>query len=268
MSINSGGNRQISVCYRRPMLGGQKILCRMLMMALALHVQAARAQEGGDVQAQILYAYHTEDTNSLSSLIQTMDAKLKDSPNDDALRYHLAHAQYRLGELAAAAALRSAAFSECIDDLKPLLKKDVKSAEGLVLQGACYGELADASSVQAVLLRARSADRLQQAARLQPRNPRLLLIESTQDLARAKPGSPEQQRALAQLNMATQEFDASPATSTDVPGWGHAEAYLAMGRAVQARGDTVGARNWIEKSLLAAPDYKAAQKQLASLEKR
>jgi hypothetical protein len=68
--------------------------------------------------------------------------------------------------------------------------------------------------------------------------------------------------------MATQEFDASPATSTDVPGWGHAEAYLAMGRAVQARGDTVGARNWIEKSLLAAPDYKAAQKQLASLEKR
>ena len=152
--------------------------------------------------------------------------------------------------------------------MKPLLKKDVKSAEGLVLQGACYGELADASSVQAVLLRARSADRLQQAARLQPRNPRLLLIESTQDLARAKPGSPERQQALAQLNMATQEFDASPATSTDVPGWGHAEAYLAMGRAVQARGDTVGARNWIEKSLLAAPDYKAAHKQLASLEKR
>jgi hypothetical protein len=267
MSINSGGNRQISVCYRRPMLGGQKILCRMLMMALALHVQAARAQEGGDVQAQILYAYHTEDTNSLSNLIQTMSAKLKDSPNDDALRYHLAHAQYRFGGLAAGAR-KAAAFSECIDDLKPLLQKDVKSAESLVLQGACYGELADASSVQALLLRSRAADRLQQAARLEPRNPRLLLIESTQDLARAKPGSPERQRALAQLNMATQEFDASPATSTDVPGWGHAEAYLAMGRELQAKGDAVGARNWIEKSLLAAPDYKAAQRQLASLEKR
>jgi hypothetical protein len=41
-----------------------------------------------------------------------------------------------------------------------------------------------------------------------------------------------------------------------------------MGRELQARGDTLDARNWIEKSLIAAPDYKAAQRQLASLEKR
>jgi tetratricopeptide (TPR) repeat protein len=237
----------------------------MLLMAAASH-----AQQGGDVQAQILYAYHTEDTNSLADLIQGMNAKLKDAPDDDAARYHLAHAQYRLGELAAAAATphAAAAFSDCIDELKPLLRKNVKSAESFVLQGACYDALADVSSVQAVLLRARAADRLHEAAKLTPRNPRLLLIESTQGLAHAKLGSPERQQALAQLNMATHEFDASSATSIDVPGWGHAQAYLAMGRELQARGDTVGARNWIEKSLIAAPDYKAAQRQLASLERR
>jgi len=249
------------------MPGPRKFLYAMLILSTAA---VLHAQEGGDVQAQILYAYHTEDTNSLTNLIQGISAKLKDAPDDDALRYHLAHAQYRFGELAAAAAIRSAtaAFSDCIDDLKPLLAKNVKSAESLVLQAACYDALADASSLQAVLLRARAMDRLQQAAKLQPRNPRLLLIESTRGLAHAKPGSPERQQALAQLNMATHEFDASPATSTEVPGWGHAEAYLAMGRELQARGDAVGARNWIEKSLLAAPDYKAAQRQLASLEKR
>ncbi len=237
----------------------------MLLMAAALH-----AQEGGDVQAQILYAYQTEDTNSLMDLIQGMSAKLKDAPDDDALRYHLAHAHYRFGELTAAGEVRqaAAAFSECIDDLKPLLTRNVKSVEGLVLQGACYGALADAGSVQSLLLRARGADRLQQAAKLEPHNPRLLLIESTAILAHAKPGSPEGRQALAQLDLATHEFDASPATNTDVPGWGHAQAYLAMGRELQARGDTVGARNWIEKSLLAAPDYKAAQRQLAALEKR
>ena len=241
------------------------MLCAMLLMIPALH-----AQEGGDVQAQILYAYHTEDTNSLTDLIQGMSARLKDAPGDDALRYHLAHAQYRFGELAAAGGGRhaDAAFSECIDDLKPLLLKDVKSAETYVLQGACYGALADVSVVQAVLLRARAADRLQEAARLAPRNPRLLLIESTQALARAKPGSPERRQALAQLDMAAREFDASAATNTDVPGWGHAQAYLAMGRELQAHGDTLGARNWIEKSLIAAPDYKAAQRQLASLDRR
>ena len=33
----------------------------------------------------------------------------------------------------------------------------------------------------------------------------------------------------------------------------------------RSRGDQLGARNWIEKSLIAAPDYKAAQRQLALL---
>jgi hypothetical protein len=247
------------------MLAPKTFLCAMLLMTTVLH-----AQEGGDVQAQILYAYHTEDANSLTNLIEGMSAKLKDAPDDDALRYHLAHAQYRFGELAAAGAGHhaDAAFSECIDDLKPLLRKNVKSAESFVLQGACYGALADVSSVQGVLLRARAAERLQEAAKLAPRNPRLLLVESTQRLAHAKPGSPERQQALVQLNMATHEFDVSAATNTDVPGWGHAQAYLAMGRELQAHGDTVGARNWIEKSLIVAPDYKAAQRQLASLETR
>ena len=52
---------------------------------------------------------------------------------------------------------------------------------------------------------------------------------------------------------------------TDSPGWGHAEAYLALGRELQARGDRLGARNWIEKALIAAPDDKAAQRQMALL---
>jgi hypothetical protein len=238
---------------------------RKSLWAALIMVTALRAQEGGDIQAQILYAYHTEDTNSLSSLIQEIGAKLKDS-DDDALRYHLAHAQYRLGELSAARSGRAAeSFSECIDDLKPLLRKDVKSAEALILQGACYGELADLSPMQAVLLRSRAADRLASAAKLEPRNPRLLLIEATQGLEHAKADSERHQQAMAQLNMAVQAFDDSSATRVEVPGWGHAQAYLAMGRESQARGDSLDARNWTEKSLLAAPDYKAAQRQLASL---
>jgi len=40
---------------------------------------------------------------------------------------------------------------------------------------------------------------------------------------------------------------------------------LALGRELLARGDQLGARNWIEKSLIVAPDYKAAQRQLALL---
>ena len=87
-----------------------------------------------------------------------------------------------------------------------------------------------------------------------------------QDLRQAEARqSPQRQQAFAQLQLAAQLFDASSATSIDAPGWGHAEAYLALGRELQSRGDQLGARNWIEKSLIAAPDYKAAQRQLALL---
>lgn len=241
------------------------LLRRSLLTALIM-VSALRAQEGGDIQAQILYAYQTEDTNNLTNLVQELSAKLKDA-DDDALRYHLAHAQYRLGELSAAGMSHRAesAFSECIDDLKPLLRKDVKSAEALILQGACYDELADLSPMQSVLLRTRAADRLAEAAKLEPRNPRLQLIEATDGLKHSKPDSERRHQALAQLNMAVQEFDVSSATRVEAPGWGHAEAFLTMGRELQAHGDAIGARNWIEKALIAAPDYKAAQRQLASL---
>jgi Tfp pilus assembly protein PilF len=70
------------------------------------------------------------------------------------------------------------------------------------------------------------------------------------------------------LQLAVQLFDASSATNIDTPGWGHAEAYLALGRELQSRGDQLGARNSIEKSLIVAPDYKAAQRQLALLVRR
>lgn len=228
---------------------------------------AAAAQQGGDRQAQILYAYQTEDANSLADLVQDLATRVQADETDSALRYHLAHAQYRRALLAGAAAAGTAqsALSDCIDELKPAVSQDVKSVEALVLQSACYAELADHRKLGAVLLRSRSRERLAAALKLAPRNPRAVYISSLMGLREARPGTRERQQAFEQLKLAAQLFDATSATSIDVPGWGHAEAYLALGRELQARGDRLGARNWIEKSLIAAPDYKAAQRQLVLL---
>ncbi len=227
------------------------------------------AQEGGDTQAQIDYAYQTEDGNRLANLIQNLTNQVKDNSADISLRYHLAHAQYRFGQLSGErhAHAAEAAFSDCIDELKPAIDKDAKSAESMVLQSACYSGLADLKSLEAVLLRSRAADRLNAALKLQPRNPRAVLLSAMQDLRHAKPGSPEGQRGFAELRSAADLFEQSSGTSDDAPGWGHAEAYLALGRELQIRGDHLGARNWIEKSLIAAPDFKTAQRQLALLSK-
>ena len=241
---------------------------RVLMVwALLLLATAAPAQMGGDYQAQILYAFQTEDINSLTNLIQDLTNRVKAQADDPSLRYHLAHAQYRRGLLAgdANAHVAEAAFSDCVDGLKPLLSQDVKSVEPMILQSACYAGLAERRRLESALLRSRAAERLKSALALAPRNPRAVFLESQEALGQAKPGSAEQQHAIAQLELAAKLFDSSSATNIDTPGWGHAEAYLALGRSLQARGDQLGARNWIEKSLIIAPDYKAAQRQLGSL---
>ena len=241
----------------------------ILLTALIMTACSAQAQEGGDTQAQIDYAYQTEDSNSLGNLIQNLTNRVQNDSADIALRYHLAHAQYRFGQLSGERHARAAesAFADCIDELKPVIDKDVKSPEGMVLQSACYTGLADLKSLEAVLLRSRAADRLKAAQKLEPRNPRAVLLSAMQEMRHAKPGSPQSQQGFAQLQLAAQLFEQSSGTSNDAPGWGHAEAYLALGRELQIRGDRVGARNWIEKALIAAPDYKTAQRQLASLAK-
>lgn len=246
-------------------------LLSLLLAALALlGSPCAPAQEGGDLQAQILYAFHTEDVNRLTNLTQSLATQVKAGGADSALRYHLAHAEYRLGLLEAQGKGHGAAgaFSECIDELKPILEQDVKSAEALALQGACYERLASQRHLEAVLLRGRAAERLQSAYALAPLNPRVVLIKATLGLERSRPGSAEHNQGFQELERAAQLFDESSATRSDVPGWGHAEAYLALGTELAARGDQLGARNWIEKALIVAPDYKAAQRQLQLLVRR
>jgi hypothetical protein len=242
----------------------------LILSTLILLATAAWAQQGGDLQAQILYAYQAEDTNTLANLIQDLTTRVKADSGDSALRYHLAHAQYRQGLLAAGGKPQAAevAFSDCIDQLKPLLSQDVKSVETLILQSACYAGLASHKQIESVLLRSRSDERLKAALNLAPRNPRAVFLSAMEGLGQAKLGSVERQQAFTRLQLAAQLFDASSATSIDTPGWGHAEAYLALGRELHARGDQLGARNWIEKSLIVAPDYKEAQRELALVVRR
>jgi len=227
------------------------------------------AQQGGDLQAQILYASQTEDTNRLITLVQNLKVQINPETPDLNLRYHLAHAEYRLSRLERATRAKEAeaALDDCVSQLKAILRQDSNSAEAMILQAACYLDLADSRNLQSTIMRGRAMDRLATANNLLPHNPRLVFVQSLADLAGAKPGSPGAQHAFEELKSAAQLFDQSSATSVDTPGWGHAEAYMMVGRELRMRGDVLGARNWIEKSLIVAPDYKEAQRQLELIQR-
>ena len=153
------------------------------------------------MQAQILYAYQSEDTNQLASLVQNLANQVKAGGADASLRYHLAHAEYRFGLLAQGKRAHDAApaFADCVDQLKPILEQDVKSVEALVLQSTCYDELAKRRRLEAVLLRSKAEERLNAAFKLDPRNPRVLYFMAQDGFSRSKPHSPEAERAFAEL---------------------------------------------------------------------
>jgi tetratricopeptide (TPR) repeat protein len=227
---------------------------KAMVLALLAMPLTAMAQAGGDLQAQIVYAYQTEDLNALSNLEDGLRAKIAAGEGDAALHYHLAHAAYRYATLAprekGGAAGHAAGL--CVDELKEILRRDERNVEALVLQSACYAQLAQTSAIEAVLLRTLASERLKKALHLAPRNPRAQLLA-----ALAGPG-PE--RPVAQLRAAAELFGQASSTAADVPGWGDADAYLALGQELQRRGDMLGARNWIERALIASPDYRAAQR--------
>lgn len=239
----------------------------LVLLPLCLAGAWALAQQGGDLQAQILYAFYIEDTNELAGVVQLLRIQEQVNGADDALRYHLAHALYRLGLLDVLKRARGAdpAFAECINELKPLLTTAPDNVEALALQSACYRGLSGQRKVEAVLLRTRADERLGRAAELAPRNPRVELLRAQQALSGTRPAEADRARAVGELQLAANAFEQSTTTSVDAPGWGHAETYLELGRQLQRSGDFAGARNWIEKALILAPDFKAAQRQLSSL---
>src|SRR5579863_9291242 len=66
----------------------QMLIKNILLTVMLLFAVRVMAQEGGDTQAQIDYAYQTEDANRLANLIQNLTNRVKDNSADIPLRYH------------------------------------------------------------------------------------------------------------------------------------------------------------------------------------
>ena len=242
---------------------------RMLAMSVAgvMILAGAQAQQGGDLQAQILYAFDTGDLNALAELQSRLRAAAAASPADPGTRYHLAHADFRLAQLYATSQPHAAAkvLGECIDMLKPLLAADGHNVETLILLSRCESALAATGPLDAVLLRRRADERLSTALRLDPHNPRALLVAALRELGAVGADDGARARGLSYLRIASERFTEVSATGTEAPGWGDSEAWVTLGRQLLKSGDVLGARNWIERALSASPDSQDAHRALAEL---
>lgn len=263
-------------------------LCAGLLVA-ALLAPAAWGQGAptswSDVEGRIQYAYYTEDVRALRSVLTSLKPKLAEGEEEskaaDAVprAYFRALVHYRLAQVLNASNKSQAkdAVDDCQDEVDhsvealprvPIgldetdLNKHLR-AEAYVLGTACTLAGREMSSIP--FSGGRIGSRIEEAIKLEPKNPRVRLVEALVDFDRAGKDAAARTAAITKLRNVTTLFETARAGLTVAPEWGMAEAYAFLGRALYEQRDVVSAREALERALLIAPDYAFAKRLTAQI---
>jgi tetratricopeptide (TPR) repeat protein len=258
----------------------------VLACAWASFAQAqTSASDWADIEGRIQYAYYTNDARALNSLLTSLKPKAVEgeaaSGGDEAITrwYFRALTHYRLAQVLTATKKSEAknAIDECDDDIDEAVgalprvplgldetdENRKKRAEAYALATACTLAGREMSSMP--FGSGRIGSRIDEAVKLEPKNPRVRLVEALAMFDRAGKNADEKAAALKNLRAVTVMFEQARAAASSTPEWGAAEAYAFLGRALFDMRDVVGAREALERSLLIAPDYAFARKLMSQI---
>ena len=262
--------------------------CRGLLIAAFL-APAAWGQGAptswADVEGRIQYAYYTEDARALDGMLNSLKPKPievenKNTGSDAVVRaYFRALTQYRLAQVLSISkkSQARAAIDDCgeeVDQAVAALPKvpigldetdasKHQRAEAYVLGTACTLAGREMSSIP--FGGGRIGSRIDEALKLEPKNPRVRLAEALVSFERAGKDAAAKKAAIEKLRAVTVMFEAARAGAVTIPEWGAAEAYAFLGRALYDQRDVVGAREALERALLIAPDYAYARRLAAQI---
>lgn len=155
----------------------------------------------------------------------------------------------------------------CVSTLDTLIKRQPRSAEALALQSACYGYLANLGGLAAIGNGSKSGKSIEAALALEPKNPRVILVDGFGVYFRPKFVGGDAAKGCARFKEAAQVFDALPRggartnDSTTID-WGAADAHYWSGRCARDAGDTATARAEFEKALALDPGFAPAKRAL------
>jgi tetratricopeptide (TPR) repeat protein len=238
-----------------------------------------------DIEGRIQYAYYTNDARALTSVLAALKSKPAEGEEGGAeadlttRSYFRALAQYRLAQVLVTTRKGEAkdAIDECHDEVDTAVESLPKvpigldetdearhqRAESYALATACTLAGREMSSIP--FGGGRIGSRIDEAVLLEPKNPRVRLVEALALFERAGKDATEKAAALAKLRTVTQMFEQARAGASTIPEWGAAEAYAFLGRALYDQRDVVGAREALERSLLVAPDYAFARRLMGQI---
>lgn len=239
MSVRWRSQRPRSVVYTAAML-----------LWAASGASADGLEELTDAAARVQYAFYTEDARALEEALAIIDGFEFDESLAAQKSYQLAYGHWRLSQVRAARGDRRGAgraANACEAHAQAATSKDPRFADAFGVAAVCDVP----ALVQGKSVNCRNKP-LRTAVQLAPDNPRVQYIQALC----SRSSDVEEWRAVVMA------FEGAPLRSQRTPDWGHAEALLALGQSYLTRGDSVAARDAVERALAAAPDYRAAQTML------
>jgi hypothetical protein len=235
-----------------------------------------------DIEGRIQYAYYTEDVRALNGVLASLKPKPVEGEEtveeDLAIRsYFRALAHYRLAQVQGSGRKSQArdAIDDCNEEVDLAIEALPKVPLGLDETPAAVHQRAEAYALGTACTLAgremssfgggRIGSRIDDAVKLEPKNPRVRLVEALAAFDRAGKDATARNAAVQKLRAVTPMFEAARTGESTTPEWGAAEAYAFLGRALFDQRDVVGAREALERALLIAPDYAFARRLMGQI---
>lgn len=218
--------------------------------------QASREQLS-DLVGRVEYAYYAGDASALKQALESLEkSQVDDSQRSEQINA-LDFGRWKMAQLLVERKKQGEAgdfADKCTEsvELKKFSKKMRAEHEAIV--AGCYAVLADARFVRTLWYKGSADDHLEKAAKADPKNLQVKFV-SAWVKAHRDSADPDVDAALKQV---VADFADSAGRLQDT-GWGYAEALYLLGKSALAHHDMLAARNALERALVIAPDYVAAQ---------
>jgi tetratricopeptide (TPR) repeat protein len=205
---------------------------------------------------EIEAAHAASDLQRLTNAAAILERALTVTPNDRLLLYYRSLAMYRLAAQYMGRTRNDDAKKalEEADMLLEQIETKAPAADALALRGAVVGQLIGLSGnpLSGMTLGPKASGLIERAMELEPNNPRVWLVRGISAMFTPKMFGGGTDKAEQDLRKAAELF-ATERAVPPAPSWGHADAYIWLGQAMQKDGKIDEARTAYRKALEISP---------------